>query len=133
MNHEEDLPASESKDPISTEQTRSGNYYRPVVDIVERPEELTVYVDLPGANGDQIDVRFEDGTLSIHARVEPRHAEIPAFFIQEYGVGDYFRSFQVNETVEASRISAEFADGVLTLHLPKVEAAKPRRIDVKQG
>ena len=53
--------------------------------------------------------------------------------MQEYGVGDYFRTFQVSEAVNAAKISAQYADGVLTLHLPKVEAVKPRKIAVNVG
>jgi HSP20 family protein len=48
----------------------------------------------------------------------------------EYGVGDYYRTFRVNEQIDASRIHASAADGVLTVHLPKAEAAKPRKIAV---
>ena len=50
--------------------------------------------------------------------------------LREYGVGDYYRSFQVSEAIDAGKISAEYADGVLTLHLPKAEAVKPRKIAV---
>jgi HSP20 family protein len=46
-------------------------------------------------------------------------------------VGGYYRTFQVSESVDASKISAEYADGVLKLHLPKSEAVKPRKISVK--
>ena len=52
------------------------------------------------------------------------------YFLREYGVGDYYRSFQISEAIDAGKISAEYADGVLTLHLPKTEAVKPRKIAV---
>ena len=114
----------------SAEHTRSGNYFRPNVDIVERADELTVYADVPGATADGVDVGFKEGTLAIHAKVPPRNEEVD-FLVREYGVGDFYREFRVNETIDVSKISAEFADGVLTLHLPKVEAIKPRKIAVK--
>lgn len=115
----------------SAERTRSGTCYRPNVDILERAEELVVLADIPGASADDVDVNFEDGTLSIYARVEPRQPAETEYLVREYGVGDYYRTFRVSEAIDASKIAAEFADGVLTLHLPKAEAAKPRKIAVK--
>ncbi len=120
-------PASEI---TPAEHTRSGHYYRPNVDIVEQADELTVRADVPGAAPDGIDVNFEDGTLAIHAKVPPRNQDVD-FLVREYGVGDFYREFRVNETIDVGKISAELADGVLTLHLPKVEAVKPRKIAVK--
>jgi HSP20 family protein len=51
--------------------------------------------------------------------------------LREYGVGDFRRAFRVGNQIDATRISADFADGVLRLHLPKIEAAKPRKISVQ--
>ncbi len=113
----------------TTERTRTGCCYRPNVDILERGDELMVIADVPGAKNDSIDIHFEEGVLEIRAAVEPRHGN--GFLRQEYGVGDYYRTFQVSEAIDASKISAEYSDGVLTLHLPKSEAAKPRKINVQ--
>lgn len=113
------------------EQTRSGYFYRPHVDILELPEELLIRADLPGAKGSEIDIQFEDGALTIRGPVAERQKRDLAYLRQEYGVGDFYRTFRVSEQVDANRIAAEFADGVLTLHLPKVAAAKPRKIAVK--
>lgn len=114
----------------SAEQTRSGYYYRPNVDILEKADELTVVADVPGTTPDGIDVDFDGGELTIHARVPPRNQDVE-FLLREYGVGDYYRTFRVSEAIDASRITAEYADGVLTLHLPKAEAVKPRKIPVR--
>lgn len=115
----------------TAEQTRSGTFYRPNVDILERGEELLVVADVPGAAGEDVDIRFEEGNLTIHARVKSRPG--PAeYLLQEYGVGDYWRTFQISEAIDASKITAEFANGVLTLHLPKSEALKPRKIEIMQ-
>ncbi len=113
------------------EPTRGAAYYRPNVDIVEQGGELLILADMPGVNADALDIQFEDGVLSIHGRVPPRQAESPRYLLQEYGVGDFYRTFQVGEQIDAGRITAKYADGVLTLHLPKIEAARPRKISVQ--
>jgi HSP20 family protein len=118
---------------LAAEQTRSGLFFRPNVDIQERDDELLVMADMPGVKGDAIDVHFEDGMLTIHAKVPPRDDPQRKYLLCEYDVGDFFRTFQVSEAVDASKISAECADGVLTLHLPKTEAVKPRKISVSVG
>jgi len=124
-------PKAPAEKISSAEHTRSGRYYRPNVDILEKADELLVVADVPGADGDSIDVGFEDGTLTIHAKVGPRQPAETRYLVREYGIGDFWRTFQVSEAIDASKISAEYADGVLTLHLPKAEAIKPRKIAVK--
>lgn len=113
-----------------TERTRGGQMYRPNVDILEKQDELLVVADLPGVKGSEIDIRFEDGELTIHGPAAARQDGI-RYLLQEYGVGDFYRTFRVSERVDAAKINAEHKDGVLVLHLPKVEAAKPRKIKVK--
>jgi HSP20 family molecular chaperone IbpA len=95
--------------------------------------ELIVLADVPGARGEQVDVDFEDGTLTIHAHVEPRQDAETEYLVREYGIGDYHRTFRVTEAIDAQKITAHCADGVLTLHLPKAEAVKPRKIAVKSA
>jgi HSP20 family protein len=103
----------------------------PDVDIAEDEEKFTVWADMPGIDSSTLDVRFEQGALSIYAKAAPRQPGGTRYLACEYGVGDYFRSFNVTETIDVSGISAEYADGVLTLTLPKVESAKPRKIQVR--
>jgi HSP20 family protein len=113
-----------------TEQTRSGEFYRPAVDILELADELVVHADVPGASSDGIDINFEDGSLTIYAKVADRPPTGPVL-LREYGVGDFRRTFRVSEQIDASRISAQYHDGVLTLHLPKADRARPRKIQVQ--
>jgi len=113
------------------EPTRGAPYYRPVVDILETSDELRVVADIPGAKAEDIDVEFENGVLTIHAKVKPRQPEGTDYLLREYGVGDFHRAFQVSEQVDAARISAEYSEGVLVLHLPKAEEAKARKIEVR--
>lgn len=113
------------------EHTRPGEVYRPNVDIVELPHELLVQADVPGLCGEEIDINFEDGTLTLHGRAKPRNSDDADYLLREYGVGDFYRTFRVSQDIDPSKISAECRDGVLTLRLPKSEAAKPRKIQVQ--
>lgn len=113
------------------ELTRSGQFYRPNVDIQEMPDELVVHADMPGVRGSDIDIDFKDGLLTIHGKVEERQPEGTDYQLHEYGIGDFHRTFQVSEQIDAGRINAAYKDGVLTLHLPKLERVKPRKIAVQ--
>lgn len=123
--------ARRAADETQVEHLRQGVCYMPLVDILEKPDEIVLKADLPGARPENIDVNFEDGVLTIYAKVEPRQQPGTQYLLREYGVGDYHRCFQVSEAIDASRITAEYADGVLTLHLPKTEAVRPRKIPVQ--
>lgn len=133
MADENTISKPSAEEPASAEHTRSGNYYRPNVDILEKADELVVLADVPGSSGDDVEIDFEEGTLTIHAKVASRQEPDTEFVLREYGVGDYYRTFHVSEVIDASKISAEYADGVLTLHLPKAESAKPRKIAVQSA
>lgn len=128
----ETLPATKTAaDAAPVERTWSGRAFRPDVDILENTEELVVTADLPGVRREDVDIQFENGTLTLHARVAPRASDDRQNLLSEYEVGDYFRSFTVGEMIDTSGITASMANGVLTLRLPKVEAARPRKIEVR--
>lgn len=111
----------------------SGRWYRPLVDLQEQNGELVLVADMPGAAADQIDIDFEDGLLTIEGRAATRHSQDTKFLLREYGVGDYRRQFRLSEAIDPQGIHAEYRDGVLTVHLPRAEATKPRKIAVKAG
>lgn len=112
------------------EAMRGGMYFSPRCDIYETADEVVLQADLPGVRPDHLDIRFAENELTICGKVEPRQ-KAGEFTVQEYGVGDYYRSFTISRDVDAAKISAEYKDGVLTVHLPKPAKAKPRRITVK--
>ena len=121
----------ESKADVTTpEPTHGGITYVPRVDILETENELLVYADMPGCKPEDVDIRYENGQLEIYGKCPPRHENVE-YLLNEYGVGDYYRTFTINEAIDAGKITATYKQGVLTVHLPKSEAAKPRRITVK--
>ena len=112
------------------EPTSERPWFQPSVNIYETPEELVVTANMPGTCADDIDVEFDNGVLTIHGKVKDRQPEGVQYLLREYAVGDFHRTFEVSERIDREKISAEYAGGVLTLHLPKVEEARPRKITV---
>jgi HSP20 family protein len=104
--------------------------YRPNVDICDCGSDVQLVIDMPGAKADGIDVAFEEGVVSVHAKVPPR--SLPGRQVsQEYGIGDYRRSFRLGEGFDASLIAAEYRKGVLTVRVPRLAAVRPRKIEVR--
>lgn len=118
---------TEAKGP---ERTRGGVTFQPRVDIYETDRELTLVADVPGVRPEDIDLRYENGELLLHARAQPRQTGKTAL-LREYEVGDFHRAFRIDESIDSTKIEGECKNGVLTVHLPKVEAKKPRQISVK--
>jgi len=106
--------------------------YTPRVDIAETSDELLLYADLPGVAPEDLDVRYENKELTIDGKVSPRQEGV-RYLGHEYGVGHFHREFSIGEAIDPEKICAELQNGVLTVHLPKSDAVKPRRIEVKAG
>jgi HSP20 family protein len=106
--------------------------YQPNVDICDRGAEVLLVADIPGARADGIDVSFEEGVLSVHAAVPTR--ELPGRSVhEEYGIGDYRRTFRLGDEFDASQITADYRRGVLTIHVPRLAAVRPRKVEVRSG
>jgi len=113
-------------------QPRSGMTYTPRFDLWENDEAFVLSGDLPGVTSENLDIQYENQELKIWGKVAPRQGNVN-YWSQEYGVGDYYRSFTLGEMIDAEGIAADVNDGVLTITLPKKAEARPRRIAVKTG
>lgn len=101
----------------------------PVVDIYENEDEILLYADMPGVAKEDVSVNVDNGKLDISG-VRKMETSGAANW-EEFGDVEYRRSFSVPQTIDVGKVGAELKDGVLKLHLPKSEAAKPRLIEVK--
>lgn len=111
------------------EETRAPErFLRPAVNITEEESGLLLTADLPGATKDSLDVSVDKGVLTINAAVSREMPGRPVY--SEFEWAPYYRQFQIPDLIDQGAVKAEFNNGVLTLHLPKAEAAKPRRIEV---
>ena len=106
----------------------------PAVDIAEDDKEYTIKVELPGVNKEDVRVSVEGGVLSISGeRKAEKEEKNKKYHRIERIYGSFARSFTLPEGTASDRVGAEFKDGVLKVHLPKDEKAKPKSIDVKVG
>jgi len=130
---EKDLQIPEKKEvQSSAEGTRNVPVFIPAVDIYETEQELTLMADMPGVPIESVDINLEGEQLTIRGAV-PQSDGVGRILLKEYAVGDYYRQFTLSNDIDREKIQASMKDGVLKLVLPKAEAAKPRKIEVKSS
>lgn len=115
------------------EATRPGRTFAPAVDIFETDEAITVLADMPGVRADGLTVDLRENVLTIDGRIADVEGTKEQILLREYETGDFRREFRVTNLIDQERIDATLTDGVLRLTLPKAEAARPRKIEVRSG
>lgn len=101
----------------------------PRVDVYENANELLLLADVPGATKESVAIQLDKGQLTIEASRGEEKLGSP--LVAEYRSIDYARVFAIPQGIDASKIDAQLSGGVLRLRLPKSEALKPRRIEVR--
>lgn len=108
--------------------------WAPRVDIAEDDKEYVINAELPGVNKEDVKVSVENGTLSISGeRKTEKEEKGKKYHRVEQTYGTFMRTFALPESSSGEKISAEFRDGILKVHLPKDEKAKAKAIEVKIG
>ncbi|HET6439329.1 MAG TPA: Hsp20/alpha crystallin family protein [Anaeromyxobacter sp.] len=106
--------------------------WTPACDIYEDAEGVTLRFDLAGVDGKEVDVRFENGVLTLRGERKLENAEQRENYHRiELSYGTFTRSFSLPTTVDAEKIRAEAKNGILVIALPKRAEAKPRSIEIK--
>jgi HSP20 family protein len=126
-----DIARRENAAGERVERTEDRPRFVPRTDIYEEPNGLVLLVDMPGVDQKHLQVNLENGVLTIHGRVESEEFGGRRLWLNEYAVGDFYRSFSLSDEVDVKGITAELRSGVLRVFLPKSEEARPRRIPVK--
>ena len=114
------------------ESTKPQKQFLPAVDIYETDQAVTVIAEMPGVAKDGIEISLEEGVLTMVGQ-RSNGEERGKVLLREYESGCYRRRFTVSEAIDQEKIEAVMANGILTLILPKVAPARPRRIEVKGG
>jgi HSP20 family protein len=132
MDTRQEVPVQKKREHETREETTiPARVFLPTADIFESRDALTVILEMPGVEKSNVEVRVEDGVLSVHGRLDLSKYQGLQPLYTEYNIGHYARSFQLSSQIDQTKISAELQDGVLSLSLPKIEEAKPRTIQVK--
>ena len=106
--------------------------FSPLVDIYETENEVVLVAEVPGAARDDISVQVDKGVLTLEAKSE---FDVPdesyARTYVGFEPGQFFRAFALSDEIDRDKIAASVDNGVVTVHLPRAEAAKSRKIDIK--
>lgn len=116
---EESMPERRREIPAAT----------PLVDIYENDDEILLHVDMPGVDKKDVTVNIDNGQLVLGG-LRKLEATGSAQW-EEFSDVEFERAFSVPQTINTEKVGAELKDGVLCLHLPKSEAAKPRQVEIK--
>ncbi|WP_372922660.1 Hsp20/alpha crystallin family protein [Roseovarius sp.] len=115
------------------ESDRGAPVLRPIADIVETGNGISVQIEMPGVSPEDVDISVDDRMLTVRGRSRAHAPEGYDLVQAEYERSDYERSFALGRDIDEGSIAAEMREGVLTLLLPMTETTPPRKIAVKDG
>ena len=131
MADSQELEVRAKKELVTKEEnTAPARYYVPSTDIYETQDALTVVMEMPGVGKEDITVALDHDRLRVEGQIASSKYEGLEPVYTEYNVGHYARAFTLSNKIDQEKISAQVEDGVLTLTLPKVKEAQPRRITI---
>lgn len=105
--------------------------WMPASEIRETENEYVIEVDIPGVHKEDLDISAENRTLTITGeRKDANQDDRKGWVRSERRYGKFSRSFRLAEGIDASKVTAEYRDGILKVHVPKPEEAKPKKINV---
>ncbi len=114
----------------------NGTWSKPAVmpmDAYREGDQFVVHFDLPGVVPDSIDLDVERNVLTVRAERRESHPENAELQVVERPRGVFSRQLFLGDTLDTDRIAASYDAGVLTLHIPVTEKAKPRKIEITNG
>ena len=130
---ETSMTKREPQTPAKSERAAQTPVFTPRVDIRETASAVLVVADMPGVDESSVTIDMEGSELIIRGQFLPKAPDGYVLTYQEYGSGDYERSFTLGDAIDRDGIEAVVKDGVLRLTLPKAKEARPRRIQVQAG
>ncbi|MCW8809814.1 MAG: Hsp20/alpha crystallin family protein [Ignavibacteriaceae bacterium] len=102
----------------------------PSSDIYENPDEFILVANMPGVSRNEIQVKVINDSLNIFGKINYDEAVSRDYILNENEIGNYFRKFKISDAIDKTKINAKYDNGQLMVTLPKLEKAKPRKIEI---
>lgn len=106
-------------------------FLAPLTDIYETEDEFVLVANMPGVSRDSIQLKLEDTSLAVFGRINYAEAIKRNYILSENDIGNYYRKFNISNSIDETRIEARFENGQLIVKLPKHDRVKPRTISIR--
>ena len=103
------------------------------LDVVRHENDVTLRLDVPGIDPEQLEVTVDRGILTISGKRQEERTENDKFFVRERSMGTFTRRLRLPESLNADAVEASYDNGVLEVRIPVLEQAKPRKVEVRQA
>lgn len=118
----------QAKEKGAVETPRKVQSVMPLVDIFENDDEILLHAEMPGVTKDAVKINIDNGNLSLSGMRKAGRGGAASW--EEFGDVEFQRAFAVPQNIDIAKVKAELKDGILCLHLPKSESAKPKVIEI---
>lgn len=108
----------------------SGSGAFPLINVFNDGDDFVVVAELPGVKKEDLEIQVRGNTVRIQGKKAIAHPESASIHRRERAAGEFDRTVTLPDDVDASKVAAEYRDGVLTLRLPRAESAKPRTVTI---
>jgi HSP20 family protein len=130
MENKELIPVKENINNSIDELLEKQNYVSPYVNIYETDNEFVLVANMPGLLRDDLKVKVDKDSLVMFGKIEYEKEVNKNYILNEIEIGNYYRTFNISDSVNQDKIEAKYDNGQLIVNLPKNEKIKPRKIDI---
>jgi len=130
MDNNEMIPVKENINDLISGLLEKQNYVKPYVNIYETDSDFVLVANMPGVSRSDLKVKVEKDSLIMFGKIDYDKLINNHYILNEQEIGNYYRMFNISDSVNQEKIEAKYDNGQLIVNLPKNEKIKPRKIDI---
>jgi len=130
MDNNEMVPVKENINESIVGLLEKQNYVKPYVNIYETDSDFILVANMPGVSRSNLKVKIENNSLIMFGRIDYEKQINHSYILNEHEIGNYYRTFNISDSVNQEKIEAKYDNGQLIVNLPKNDKIKPRKIDI---